>query len=88
MSGIKDTVASFANSATLPILNQSQTKSIPHLIPPYHEQVQIVEYIESQSSIIQQIVEKHIVFISLMQEYRTALISEAVTGKIDVRDEA
>jgi len=54
-------------------------------IPPESEQSKISSYLDDEScrvetSISQ--VEKHI---QLLQEYRTALISEVVTGKIDVR---
>lgn len=55
-------------------------------LPPLNEQQAIVEYIKSylyKNSILMQKAEQQI---SLMQERRTALISAAVTGKIDVRN--
>ena len=56
------------------------------LLPPLSEQHRIVEYIETETTRIDQeisILEREI---ELLAEYRQALISEAVTGKIDVRE--
>ncbi len=54
-------------------------------LPPLPEQLQIVQYLDKETSKISQSIEKIKKEIELLQEYRTALISEAVTGKIDVR---
>lgn len=56
--------------------------------PPLHEQRDIVNAIESETGrylVLQQRIEASI---EKLREYRTALISAAVTGKIDVRREA
>ena len=55
-------------------------------IPPVSEQTTIVHHIETQCSRIDAIINKLKKQINLFKEYRTALISEAVTGKIDVRN--
>ncbi|NUQ44346.1 MAG: restriction endonuclease subunit S [Calditrichaceae bacterium] len=57
-------------------------------LPPIEEQDLIVHHIEANLSRITDTISKIQREIDLLQEYRTALISEAVTGKIDVRDEA
>jgi len=85
LNAISEAVVSHANFATLPILNQSQTKDIKHLVPPFHEQKEIVQYIIERLKYIQKSIELQNYQISCYEEYRTALISEAVTGKIDVR---
>jgi type I restriction enzyme, S subunit len=54
--------------------------------PPVHEQTAIVSYIEKETSIINKIIATIEKEIALVQEYRTAIIAEAVTGKIDVRE--
>lgn len=54
-------------------------------LPPIKEQEQIVNYITKETTKINQTINKIQREIELLQEYRTALISEAVTGKIDVR---
>ena len=55
--------------------------------PPMNEQVRIVKHIDKETTKIDQVTAKIEKQIDLLQEYRTALISEVVTGKIDVRDE-
>jgi len=54
--------------------------------PPIEEQKELIEYIEKETSTIETLISKYQKQIDLMQEYRTALISQAVTGKIDVRE--
>lgn len=54
--------------------------------PTIDEQLQIVSYINKETSIITKTIATIEKEITLVQEYRTALIAEAVTGKIDVRD--
>ena len=55
-------------------------------LPPIDEQKQIVNYIENETSIINKTILNIEKEIALVQEYRTALIAEAVTGKFDLRD--
>lgn len=50
------------------------------------EQTEIVKYIEKESEIIDAKIAKAEKYINLLTEYRTALISEVVTGKIKVID--
>jgi len=54
-------------------------------IPENAEAVSIVEYLDSTTSVLDQLVEEADRSIRLLQERRSALISAAVTGKIDVR---
>ena len=54
-------------------------------IPPHAEQVRVVRFIEGQKRAIDDLAEQAASAITLMNERRTALISAAVTGKIDVR---
>ncbi len=54
-------------------------------LPPINEQQEIVAYIEKMKNTFNDLVYKAEQAIQLMQERRTALISAAVTGKIDVR---
>ena len=54
-------------------------------IPPKQEQSKIHKFCELQQNKYDTLIEKASTAIRLMQERRTALISAAVTGKIDVR---
>ena len=55
-------------------------------LPSKHEQTQIVEYLDEQTQNIDSTIEKETQRIELLKEYRQSLISEVVTGKVDVRD--
>ncbi|WP_294052518.1 restriction endonuclease subunit S [Thiolapillus sp.] len=60
-------------------------KRMPILVPPINEQLAIVDYINHETAQIDQLIEKKTRFIELLKEKRAALITEAVTGKFDVR---
>ena len=54
--------------------------------PNLSEQTQIIEYLDEQTQKIDSTIEKETQRIELLKEYRQSLISEVVTGKVDVRD--
>lgn len=54
-------------------------------VPPINEQTEIVKYIFKETSTIYTTISTIEKEIALVEEYKTALIAEAVTGKIDVR---
>jgi restriction endonuclease S subunit len=54
-------------------------------LPPRAEQGAIVEYLDRKTAQIETMTAKAGAAIERLQEYRTALITAAVTGKIDVR---
>lgn len=55
--------------------------------PPLEEQTQVIEYLNTETGRIDRLIDKMTESITKLREYRTALISAAVTGKIDVRKE-
>ena len=55
-------------------------------IPNLEEQLLIARYIEEEIIRIETLISKSLQEIELLKEYKTALISEVVTGKVDVRD--
>ena len=57
-------------------------------VPPRDEQVAIVEYIHMRSSELSSAREQAQQEVNLLQEYRTRLIADVVTGKLDVREAA
>jgi type I restriction enzyme, S subunit len=73
--------------STLSHLNMSEIGNIPIFIPPFQEQQQIVDYLDKETTKIDTLIEKENQRIDLLKEYRQSLISEVVTGKVDVRDE-
>ena len=56
--------------------------------PPRDEQLQIVAFLNRETSRIDTLIAKTRQSIELLKERRSALITAAVTGKIDVREEA
>jgi type I restriction enzyme S subunit len=54
-------------------------------LPPLIEQDAIANYLDRETSKIDRMIKKVEAVIEKLQEYRTALITAAVTGKIDVR---
>jgi len=66
--------------------NISDLKTIYTSVPPIQEQQEIVAHIETETTKIAKTISTIEKEISLVAEYKTALIAEAVTGKIDVRD--
>ncbi len=70
---------------TMPIINQDETKNLFITVPPTPEQTAIAAYLDRETAKIDQLIEKIETAITRLQEYRTALITAAVTGKIDIR---
>jgi type I restriction enzyme S subunit len=71
--------------------NQASLKLVDILgyqvaLPPIDEQKQIVKIIEENLNRLDKTFDKTQISIDKLKEYRQSLISEAVTGKIDVRD--
>ncbi|EIM1710137.1 restriction endonuclease subunit S [Aeromonas dhakensis] len=63
----------------------SDIKSYPLPEPPLNEQLKIVEYVGERGKTFDLLIQKSESMISVLQERRIALISAAVTGKIDLR---
>lgn len=57
-------------------------------LPPVPEQEAIVHYVEQAASDINKAIEGAKSEIALLREYRTRLIADVVTGKLDVREAA
>jgi type I restriction enzyme S subunit len=68
-------------------LNAEQLGNCTSAFPSLEEQRSIVRYLDSETIRIDAIRDKIQHSIQLLQEYRSALISAAVTGQIDVREE-
>ncbi|MFZ3208523.1 MAG: restriction endonuclease subunit S [Geobacteraceae bacterium] len=79
---IRLSAKSTVDSLRLPML-----QDFPVVLPEKKEQTSIVVHIETECSRLNTIIDKFKKQINLLKEYRTTLISEVVTGKIDVRDE-
>jgi type I restriction enzyme S subunit len=67
-------------------LETSVLKHFPIVVPPPSEQTAIADYLRKETEKADQLIEKIKVAIEKLAEYRCALITAAVTGKIDVRN--
>jgi len=71
----------------VPHLFQADLRNFTILCPPLSEQQLIVNFLDRETEKIDTFINKISAQIEKLKEYRTALISAAVTGKIDVREE-
>ncbi|UKA24895.1 restriction endonuclease subunit S [Photobacterium damselae subsp. damselae] len=86
-SGLADDfVKQLSQGSTVSHFNMADIQNIPLFEPPFKEQLFIVEYLKKIINKYDTMSDKAASAILLMQERRTALISAAVTGKIDVRN--
>ena len=69
-----------------PNLNQDFLRKLKIPIPEMEEQNEIANYLDKETGFIDNVIRSTQQSITKQQEYRTALISAAVTGKIDVRE--
>ncbi|EME5084060.1 TPA: restriction endonuclease subunit S [Klebsiella aerogenes] len=83
---VKEQVESFVKGAALRRLSIQNLEKVFGIFPTMSEQQIISDYIYAQLNRLDVLESKAVVQIQLLEERRTALISAAVTGKIDVRD--
>jgi type I restriction enzyme, S subunit len=73
-------------STNLASISASNVMNMDLPIPNVNEQQQIIEYLDRNKMQNDQLIQVAVSTVSLLQERRSALISAAVTGKIDVRN--
>jgi type I restriction enzyme S subunit len=74
-------------STNLASISMTSLQGLPVVLPPKKERRRILEHVQQQTSHIDSLLDKVRDGIDRLEEYRTALISAAVTGQIDVREE-
>jgi type I restriction enzyme S subunit len=85
-SYIKNKMAVESVVAAQPNISMENIGNFQIFLPPIHEQVLLLKFIKEEAKSFDTLISKYQKQIDLMQEYRTSLISQAVTGKIDVRE--
>lgn len=68
-------------------LSLEDVRNLFILVTTMEEQKSIAHFLDQETSKIDTLIEKTKTSIEKLKEYRTALISAAVTGKIDIREE-
>lgn len=66
-------------------LQMDKMKEIPFIVPPADEQIAIVEHIKAAIPQCEAVIEKLLSEVETLEECKTRLISDVVTGRLDVR---
>lgn len=74
----------YSNGNVVNILNTENQKKIKIAVPPVNEQNSIVPYLDNKTADIDKLVADITAQIEKLKEYRQAIISEAVTGKVAI----
>ena len=85
---VRTYIEHFTNGSTVGHLRLGQVRSLPLLLCPLPEQRDIVSRIKKESEPLSAAISRIEREIALMQEYRIRLISDIVTGKLNVREAA
>ncbi|MHB9101008.1 MAG: restriction endonuclease subunit S [Sulfuricella sp.] len=78
----------FTNPGAIPSLSEGYQAELPFLAPPLAEQKLICSFLDREISALDRLATRVESAIDRLTEYRQALITSAVTGKIDVRETA
>lgn len=82
--GAREYIITLASGGGQANVNQEKIRALRIPIPPVEEQERIVKYLDATVNDVSALVADSKQFISLARERRSALISAAVTGKLDV----
>lgn len=77
---------SFQNGSTIRTIGMGDLKAFRIPLPPLEEQRRIVAYLDDETVKIDALIAETERFIELALERRSALVTAAVTGQIDVRE--
>jgi type I restriction enzyme, S subunit len=77
-----------ASTATMPILDGALLKRLPVAVPTRSEQLSLARFVRAVHASAIHVVARMESQTNLLREYRTRLISDVVTGKLDVREAA
>lgn len=75
-----------SRGGTMDVVNIGIIKQVYLVIPPLPEQQAIVAHLDAETTKIDALITESEKAVTLLKERRSALVSAAVTGKIDVRD--
>ena len=84
----REEVLKLSAKSTVDSLRLPMIQDFVFCFPTLAEQAELVEHLERETTRIEALIEKVEKSLVLLREWRTSLISAAVTGKIDIRKEA
>lgn len=82
---VRNQLSYMSNATTIEVIYSETMASVIIPLPPIDEQEEILEWLNIEIAEVDLLITAATHAIDLLQERRTALISAAVTGKIDVR---
>ena len=80
-------VNSTKTDPAVPHITLKNIRDFKIFLPPEDELIDLISHLESELKHIDDIISNSLQETNLLKEYKTALISEVVTGKLDVREE-
>jgi type I restriction enzyme S subunit len=72
----------FVNPGAIPSLSEGYQENLPIVAPPLEEQTTIANFLDKKTAQIDRLQDRINRVIERLKEYRSALITQAVTGKI------
>ena len=85
-SNLKYQVLRLSAKSTVDSLRLPMLQNFDVVLPPIIEQQEIVAFVEQSTNHLDAVIDRAQSEINLIREYRTRLIADVVTGKLDVRD--
>ena len=81
-----DQVSANSSGIVYPAISEAKFATLKVTVPPLQEQIAIADFLDHRTALIDRLIGKKQKLLELLREYRTRLIADAVTGKIDVRE--
>ncbi len=81
---VRTELHTIATGSTYDAVTVDEVSNITCVVPPFSEQTQIANFLDRKTQQIDKLIAIEQRKVELLKEYRQSLISEAVTGKIDV----
>lgn len=78
--------SNYITGAAQPKLSQGNLSNVFVVVPPLAEQQSIADFLDAKTAKIDELISELTKQINELTEYKQAVITEAVTGKVDVRD--
>lgn len=76
----------YSSNTALPSMTQTDLLNLSVTIPSISEQIEITQFLDNENAKFDNLITKQKNLIEKLKEYRSSIISHAVTGKIDVRE--
>jgi type I restriction enzyme S subunit len=88
LMAFRDVLVSRSAGGGQPNLSQEDLRDLRIPAPPIPEQDRIVNHLKTKDAALRRLIAEVESAVERLQEHRTALVTAAVTGKIDVREQA